>query len=125
MQLHDSACTDLLNMWWGLDQPASCLISSIPEKVEKNRTAVVSRLWDSLVNGMTDAEPEPQSGQDLIPDKQKRMTDLEPHLLQLKKKWKPAVFIYKILVQGSIYWLGLRTSFYLIIQAKHQQFIFP
>lgn len=86
MQLHESARTDLLNMWWDFDQPASCLISSIPEKAEKNRTAVVSRLWDSLVNGMTDVEPEPQSGQDLIPDKQKRMTDLEPHLLQLKKK---------------------------------------
>lgn len=93
MQLHDSACTDLLNMWWGLDQPASCLISSVPEKVEKNRTAVVSRLWDSLVNGMTDAEPEPQSGQDLIPDKQKRMTDLEPHLLQLKKNGSQLSYI--------------------------------
>lgn len=39
-----------------------------------------------MVKGMTDVEPEPQSGQDLRPDKQKRMTDLEPHLLQLKKK---------------------------------------
>lgn len=80
--IHDSARADVLNMRWGLDRPASRLISPTPGKGEKNRAAVESRLGDSLVKGVTDAEPEPQSGQDLIPDRQKRMTDLETHLLQ-------------------------------------------